>query len=208
MKPGAAMGHARLTEAQERFCAEYWRCRNASQAYRLAYNVVRAKPSTVHRRAAELLKNGKVTARLAAFQSMIDEDFQDMAARVVRELAVIAFSDVSDLFDEDGALIALVDLPPSVTATISAVTVRSSAKGATTPTTVSIRMFDKLRALALLMRICGLERRATAEGSWPASLSDEELEAEIRRLEISSRTEISPSVAAGHTPLTAGPGRL
>lgn len=180
------MGRARLTGSQERFCVEYWKCRNASQAYRVAYNVVLAKPATVHRRAAELLKNGKVTARLAALQSIADEDFRDMAAIVIRELAAIAFADVSDMFDDSGAIIPLADLPRSVTAAIAAIAIRASGKGGATtdePKTVSVRMFDKLRALTLLARIFGLEGRDEGKDSWPASLSDEELEAEIRGLD-------------------------
>lgn len=56
---------ASMTPKQERFCLAYIETGNASEAYRRAYNAGSMKPATVNRKAAELLDNGKVTARLA-----------------------------------------------------------------------------------------------------------------------------------------------
>ncbi len=53
-----------LTQKQEGFCLSYIECGNASEAYRLNYNVAKMKPTTVNRKATELMGNGTITARL------------------------------------------------------------------------------------------------------------------------------------------------
>ena len=58
-----------MTPKQEAFALAYVETGNASEAYRKAYNAVRMKPETVHRKAAELLKNGKITARVEALKA-------------------------------------------------------------------------------------------------------------------------------------------
>ncbi len=59
----------KLTLKQEAFVQAYMNCGNASEAYRQAYDASRMKPETVSRKAAELLRNGKVTARLDALRA-------------------------------------------------------------------------------------------------------------------------------------------
>jgi phage terminase small subunit len=53
-----------LTAKQEAFCLAYLECGNASEAYRRSYNAADMAPATVNRKAAELLANGKITARI------------------------------------------------------------------------------------------------------------------------------------------------
>ena len=53
-----------LTPKQEKFCLEYLKTGNASEAYRIAYPSQKAKPTTVNRSAKELLDNPKIQARL------------------------------------------------------------------------------------------------------------------------------------------------
>jgi phage terminase small subunit len=57
-----------LTPKQERFCLKYIETGNAAEAYRQSYNAENMKPVTIRRKAAELLDNGKVTARVRALQ--------------------------------------------------------------------------------------------------------------------------------------------
>ena len=54
-----------LTQKQHLFVLAYIELGNASQAYRRAYKATKMKASTVNRKAAELLENGKITARIA-----------------------------------------------------------------------------------------------------------------------------------------------
>jgi len=58
-----------LTPKQENFCLFYVETGNASQAYRQAYSVEQMKPESVHRKAKELLDNGKITARIEQLQA-------------------------------------------------------------------------------------------------------------------------------------------
>lgn len=53
-----------LTPKQELFCQKYCESGNASYAYRHAYDAQKMLSTTVNRKAAELLKNGKITARV------------------------------------------------------------------------------------------------------------------------------------------------
>ena len=58
------MSNKGLTPKQEKFCREFIKCGNASEAYRKAYNAENMKPETINRKASELLDNGKITARV------------------------------------------------------------------------------------------------------------------------------------------------
>lgn len=58
-----------LTPKQEKFCCEYLRSGNASEAYRQSYNCEKMKPASVNRKAFELLKNVNITARIASSYS-------------------------------------------------------------------------------------------------------------------------------------------
>lgn len=53
-----------LTPKQERFAQLYIELGNASEAYRQSYDTSRMKPTTVNRKAKELLDNGKIAARI------------------------------------------------------------------------------------------------------------------------------------------------
>ncbi|WGE88065.1 terminase small subunit [Actinobacillus equuli subsp. haemolyticus] len=53
-----------LTPKQEAFALKYVELGNASEAYRQAYNTDEMKSETVHRKANELMSNGKITARI------------------------------------------------------------------------------------------------------------------------------------------------
>lgn len=58
-----------LTDKQEAFCRKKVETGNASEAYRLAYDADAMKPETINRKAAELMNNGKITARIAELQA-------------------------------------------------------------------------------------------------------------------------------------------
>lgn len=53
-----------VTEQQEKFCRAFVETGNASESYRRAYNTEKMSPTTVNRKASELLDNGSITARL------------------------------------------------------------------------------------------------------------------------------------------------
>lgn len=61
----------KLTAKQEAFCLAYIETGNASEAYRMSYDASRMKPETINRKAAELMDNGKITARVAELREPI-----------------------------------------------------------------------------------------------------------------------------------------
>lgn len=65
------MGKMEFTPKQEKFCQEFVKCGNASEAYRLSYNAKNMKPETINRKAKELLDIGKISARIAELNAEI-----------------------------------------------------------------------------------------------------------------------------------------
>ena len=60
-----------VTKQQEHFCQEMVATGNASEAYREAYSTGNMKVETIHRKAKELLDNGKVAARIISIQQQV-----------------------------------------------------------------------------------------------------------------------------------------
>jgi phage terminase small subunit len=58
-----------ITPKQEKFCQEYLKCGNASEAYRLSYNISNMKPQSVNRAAKQLLDNTKIASRIKEIQA-------------------------------------------------------------------------------------------------------------------------------------------
>lgn len=54
---------------QEKFARLFIETGNASEAYRGAYDAEGMKPETIHRKAKELMDNGKITARIEELQA-------------------------------------------------------------------------------------------------------------------------------------------
>ena len=66
----------KLLAKQEAFCLAYIETGNASEAYRMSYNASNMKPETVNRKAAEMMDNGKITARLEQLRAPVRERAQ------------------------------------------------------------------------------------------------------------------------------------
>ncbi len=62
-----------LTIKMEKFIVAYLETGNASEAYRRAYNAENMAPETIHVKACELLKHGKVSVRLTAIRQKAEE---------------------------------------------------------------------------------------------------------------------------------------
>ena len=65
-----------LTLKQHKFCLKYVESGNASLAYREVYDCSGSKPSTVSRKAKELLDNGKITATINELSNMHQQRHQ------------------------------------------------------------------------------------------------------------------------------------
>lgn len=62
-----------LTPKQEKFCQEFKKCGNQSEAYRKAFDCKKMKPETVYKRSSELMQNGDITGRIAELQEKIEK---------------------------------------------------------------------------------------------------------------------------------------
>jgi phage terminase small subunit len=61
----------KLTPKQERFCIEYLKTGNASEAYRQSYSAGKMKPASVNRLAKALLDNIKIASRIKALRKPV-----------------------------------------------------------------------------------------------------------------------------------------
>ena len=76
-----------LTLKQEAFCQAYIENGgNASEAYRAAYDAKKMKPEVVNVKACELLKDGKVSVRVAELRAAIEKRHEITIDDLIEEL--------------------------------------------------------------------------------------------------------------------------
>ena len=139
-----------LTEKQRRFCDEYLVDLNATRAYMAVYKAVK-KEETASVCAAKLLRNAKVKTYLQKRMKDRQERTQINQDDVLRELASIAFLDITDIVSvRDGKVfIANTDeLPPDKRKMISGI--KEGQYG------IEIKFYDRLKALEMLCKHLGL----------------------------------------------------
>lgn len=87
-----------FTAKQEAFIAAAIKGMNDSDAYRFAYDCSRMKPETVNRKAHELMRNGKIRARIEAARAEAAKRAQwslDMAVERTKAVNDVAFEDIT-----------------------------------------------------------------------------------------------------------------
>jgi len=89
------MAHG-LTPKQERFCIEFFRCGNASEAYRIAYDAENMTAGSIGVRAHELLDNSKITVRLDELKKEVAKKVIITKEMVIERLAEIGMQDDRD----------------------------------------------------------------------------------------------------------------
>lgn len=133
----------------ERFCLEYVKDLNATQAYiRAGYSKNGADGSAIR-----LLGNARVRERVAELQAKITSGLEITAERVLRETARLAFSDPRKFFHDDGRLKAITELDDDTAASLSSFEVVAKAVPGGEGVTEDVRKFrvwDKPSALGLL----------------------------------------------------------
>ena len=146
-----------VTEAHRRFIDEYLIDLNGTRAYRVAYPGVSYAAARTN--AGRLLALPAVAREVRAGRAAQRKRTRVTADRVLRELAVVAFSDIGELFDSSGRPIPLRELDPATRRAISAVSTASvSDPSGIVSEKFHVRFWDKLRALELLARHLGLDR--------------------------------------------------
>lgn len=69
----AATNEHGLTEKQEKFCHEFIKTGNASEAYRNSYNAGKMKPESIHVNASKLLSDAKVSQRVESLRAAVSK---------------------------------------------------------------------------------------------------------------------------------------
>lgn len=156
-----------LNHRQELFAIEYAKDGNGMQAaIRAGYSENGADVHAFH-----LLRNPKIAAKIRAIKDKWMERREISAERVIGEIADIAFSDLSDAFDEEGRLLPLRKMPARMRRAIAGIDVEELyeyERGSRTQigTLKKIRLWPKLGAIEMLAKKFGIvsdgSLRATA----------------------------------------------
>lgn len=196
------MSHTALTAKQEAFCQHYALHGNGAEAYRSAYNAKKASPQICAVRASELLKNSKITVRLAQLQAKVqavaEEEFEITARRVLVELARISMADPAQAYGPDGKLLELHEMPESIRRAIASIDVDEIAVGkggdrVVIGQTRKIKFWDKNTALTSLGKTRAIrlfvEQLETGKPGDFDDLTDEQLEAELAALDAITKAQ-------------------
>lgn len=145
-----------LTPRQQQFCAEYLIDLNATQAaIRAGYS---AKGANVT--AAQLLAKPNISAHIAELKQQRINDTGVTAARVIEELALIAFSNVDDFrLDQNGNLVMKDGTRPERMRAIASKRHKVKRMGDDDPGELvecDIKLWDKNKALDTLCKYLGL----------------------------------------------------
>lgn len=98
-----------LTVKQENFCQAYVRLGHKSAAYREAYDV--SDSPTVASRATRLTNNDAVMARIKELQEEVQVRNNITLDELIQTLAAVVRFDIADLYDSNGALRSIADMP-------------------------------------------------------------------------------------------------
>lgn len=105
----------KLTDKQRRFCEEYLIDFNATQAaIRAGYSEKTAKSQ-----GQRLLTNVDISAYIQKCRDQLSDKTEITAERVINELGKIAFHNPKMLYDDDGNIIPIQELPDEVAAALS-----------------------------------------------------------------------------------------
>jgi phage terminase small subunit len=139
------------------FIDAFLKCANATQAAKDAgYSV-----KTARNIGCNLLLREDVQAELGRRRVVVEDIANLDAAKVIREVASILFSDVRKLFDEHGKLLPIQSLDSATAAAIAAIEVDTLFEGSgkdreAIGTTTKIKLWDKNSAADKLMKHLGL----------------------------------------------------
>ncbi|GIZ08360.1 terminase small subunit [Flavobacterium sp. UMI-01] len=145
-----------LTIKQEKFCQAYIKLGDKSAAYREAYSAERMKANTIHRKAQELFNNGLVTARIEVLQDELKKRNDITIDEIVNGLADMLQFDVAELYDEDGKLKNIHQIPKKARLMISELhTDEIFSKNKVIGQSKKVKIFDKLNVVEKLMKHLG-----------------------------------------------------
>ena len=162
-----------LTPKQEKYCQMYVKYSNKSVAYRKAYNTENMKPESVHQKAFEVHNNVKIQLRIEELQKQLEKRNALSLDKVVQALSEIATFDIQDIYDDDGNVKPLSEIPKSARMAIQSVKsfeIGSDKKG-TKATIRYVKLLNKLEAFDKLMKHFGGYEKDNTQKVAPANIS-------------------------------------
>lgn len=167
-----------LTAGQSRFIFNWMVRHNATRAYMDAYP--NASYSTAQVEGSRLFRDPRISSEIRRLLEAQRERLMHDSDRVVRELAALAFSSVSDVMAEDGSLIPLTELPRDVAQAVKRIRRREiigqvDGQKAVVGHMVEVEMHDKVQPLRLLGLVVGMFKErveVTGEETWLAKLRE------------------------------------
>lgn len=181
-----------LTAKQQRFCEEYLVDLNATQAaMRAGYS-----KKSAHAIGIENLSKPIIADYLKKRQSNLSERTEVTQEMVIKELAAIAFSDVTDvaevknveLYDKDGNPFTIKGVDVALTKLIESDTRKAIASIKQNSTGIEVKMHDKIKALDKLAEHLGMYNRDRTEIEW------QRLALEKKRYELEAKKAESDTV--------------
>lgn len=149
-----------LTPKQEKFCVEYIRTGNKSEAYRLSYDAENMPNESIHVKANEVYNNVKVTLRVSELRKELAERNKITLDEVVQHISQIATFDIAECYDESNNLKSIHDIPKHIRTAIMGLKVLEEFQGfgkdkESIGFTKDIRVINKLDAFEKLMKHLG-----------------------------------------------------
>nr|MCK4930056.1 terminase small subunit [Nanoarchaeota archaeon] len=141
----------KLTDKQERFCKEYVISLNAADAARKAgYS-----KKTAHVTGVQNLSKASIKKRLEQLQKPKLKQLNLTAEMVLKEMSLVAFSNIQDFFGKDGYLKPIQDLTRDQAAALSSLDIEEMYLGKgearlSIGQAKKMKMWDKLKALNML----------------------------------------------------------
>jgi phage terminase small subunit len=157
----------RITSKQEAFALAYCRLMNASDAYREAYHAGNMNPKTINEAASRLLKNSKVSARIAELKVPAIAAAGLSVERTLREIARVAYSDPGRYYRADGTMKPIVEWDDDMRAAVAQFETETNPDGAAI---TKLKFWDKNAAIDKAKRHLGLYNRDNAQRSENLSL--------------------------------------
>ena len=172
-----------ITPKQRRFVDEYLKDLNATQA------AIRAGYSrkTAEWIGPQLLGKTHVAEAIAIRMKAREKRTEISQDRVLIEVSRIAFFDIRKIYNEDGTLKRVVDLDDETAAAIASIEAIEVGNEGQLCITKKFRIADKNAALANVMRHLGMFNDKLNVNHTFSGMSDDELDAEIERLEREAR---------------------
>lgn len=100
-----------LTDKQESYCQNYIICNNQSTAYRLAYDADAMNSNSVAREACLLHANPNISQRIKELQKEHYERNKATIDELVNVLSGMVRFDIAELYDDNGNLLNIKDMP-------------------------------------------------------------------------------------------------